>query len=157
MFLKLRLELKKKRNIYIYSRSSYPNLYVHAQVIQNCTTFSRADIYNMYRKQLDVKQRKRKPEKRCLVMFSKQNKKKRKTESAFTSFLKPWMMYNTSGFYLQLFHCNILQIFSFDHIYIPAKDVSTLTPRNKKISRVAISLTMLNRRNREHNLYDWFH
>ena len=30
----------------------------------------------------------------------------------FTSFLKPWMLDNTSGFYLQLFYCNILQIFN---------------------------------------------
>ena len=32
-------------------------------------------------------------------------------ESAFTSFLKPWMLNNTYGFCPQLFHCNILQIF----------------------------------------------
>lgn len=37
MFLKLRPELK---NIYIY-------IYFQAQVIQNCTTLSRIDIYNM--------------------------------------------------------------------------------------------------------------
>ena len=48
------------------------------------------------------------------------------------------MLDNTSGFCLQLFRCNILQIFIFDHIYFLAKDVfflplhwlaiSTLTP-----------------------------
>ena len=89
------------------------------------------------------------------------------TGSAFTSFLKRWMPDNTSGFCLQLFHRNLLQIFIFDHIYFLAKDISflpphwlpifTLTPCNKKISKVAISFTMLNRRNREHNLYDCFH
>ena len=64
------------------------------------------------------------------------------TKSAFTSFLKTWVLDNTSGFCLQLFHCNILQIFIFDPIYFPAEDVfflpplwlavSTLTPCNKK-------------------------
>ena len=37
MFLKLRPELKKKKFVYIY---------IHAQVIQNCTTLNRVDIYN---------------------------------------------------------------------------------------------------------------
>ena len=74
-------------------------IYVHAQVIQNCTTLNRVDIYNMDGKQQDVKQRKRKPGK-----------------SAFTSFLKPWMLDNTSSFCLQLFHGNILQIFIFVHL-----------------------------------------
>ena len=67
MFLKLRPELKKekkKKKIYIYVC-----MYVHAQVIQNCTTLSRVEIYNMDGKQQDVKQRKRKPGKRCVVMF----------------------------------------------------------------------------------------
>ena len=45
-------------------------MYLHARVIQNCTTLSRVDIYNMDGKQQDVKQRKRKPGKRCVVMFS---------------------------------------------------------------------------------------
>ena len=54
MFLKLRPELKKKK-IYIY---------IHAQVIQNCTTLSRVDIYNEDGKQQDLKQRKRKLGKR---------------------------------------------------------------------------------------------
>ena len=44
-------------------------MYLHARVIQNCTTLSRVDIYNMDGKQQDVKQRKRKPGKRCVVMF----------------------------------------------------------------------------------------
>ena len=44
-------------------------MYVHVQVIQNCTTLSRVEIYNMDGKQQDVKQRKRKPGKRCVVMF----------------------------------------------------------------------------------------
>ena len=47
------------------------------------------------------------------------------TESAFTSFLKPWLLDNTSGFYLQLFHCNILQVFIFDHIYFLEKMFSS--------------------------------
>ena len=34
--------------IYIYR---YIYIYVHAQVIQNCTTLSRVDIYNMDGKQ----------------------------------------------------------------------------------------------------------
>ena len=86
------------------------------------------------------------------------------TESAFTSFLKPWMLDNTPGFCLLLFQYNILQIFIFDHIYFPANDVFFLPPHwlavspcNKKISKVAISFTVLSRRNRELNLYDWFH
>ena len=54
MFLKLRPELKKKK-IYIY---------IHAQVIQNCTTLSRVDICNEDGKQQDLKQRKRKLGKR---------------------------------------------------------------------------------------------
>ena len=44
-------------------------MYLHTRVIQNCTTLSRVDIYNMDGKQQDVKQRKRKPGKRCVVMF----------------------------------------------------------------------------------------
>ena len=44
-------------------------MYLHARVIQNCTTLSRVDIYNMNGKQQDVKQRKRKPGKRCVVIF----------------------------------------------------------------------------------------
>ena len=88
------------------------------------------------------------------------------TESAFTSFLKLWMLNNTPGFCLQLFHCNVLQIFIFHHIYFLARDVfflpphwlavSTMTYCDEKISKVAIFITMLNRRNREYNLYDWF-
>ena len=64
-------------------------------------------------------------------------------------------------------HCNILKILIFDHIHFLAKDVfflpphclavSTLTPCNKKISKVAIFFTMSNRKNRDHNLCDWFH
>ena len=42
------------------------------------------------------------------------------TESALTSFLKPWMLDNTSG--------NILQIFIFDHIHFLVKDVVLLPP-----------------------------
>ena len=48
---------------------------------------------------------------------------KMQTESAFTSFPQRWMLDNTSGFCLQLFRCNILRIFNFDHIYFLAKDV----------------------------------
>ena len=88
-------------------------IYVHAQVIQNCTTLNRVDIYNMDGKQQDVKQRKRKPGKRCVMMFCN---KQMQTDSAFTSFLKPWMLDNTSSFCLQLFHGNILQIFIFVHL-----------------------------------------
>ena len=44
---------------YIFSRLSYPN----------CSTFSGFDIYNMNGKQKDFKRRKRKPGKRCLVIF----------------------------------------------------------------------------------------
>ena len=56
---------------------------LHAQVIQTFTTLSRVDIYNMDRKQQDVKWRKRKPGKLCIVIFCT---KKMQTESAFTSF-----------------------------------------------------------------------
>ena len=42
---------------------------MYVQVIQNCTTFNRTDIYNMNGKQQDFKRRKRKPGKRCVVMF----------------------------------------------------------------------------------------
>ena len=45
---------------------------LHAQVIQTFTTLSRVDIYNMDRKQQDVKWRKRKPGKRCIVIFCTQ-------------------------------------------------------------------------------------
>ena len=45
MFLKLRPELKKKKFIYIF---------IHAQVIQNCTTLSRVDINNEDGKQQDL-------------------------------------------------------------------------------------------------------
>ena len=44
-------------------------MYVHVQVIQNCTTFSRVHIYDMDGKEQDVKQRKRKPGKHCVVPF----------------------------------------------------------------------------------------
>ena len=88
-------------------------MYVHVQVIQNCTTFSRVHIYDMDGKEQDVKQRKRKSGKYCVVPFCH---KTNADGSAFTSFLKPWMLVNTSGFFLQLFHCNILQIFIFDYI-----------------------------------------
>ena len=64
MFLKLRPELKKKlkkKNIYIY---------VHAQVIQNCTILSRVDINDMDGNQQYVKQRKRKPKAIfCCIVF----------------------------------------------------------------------------------------
>ena len=56
------LNFKRKKNLYIY-------IYIHAQVIQNCTTLSRTDIYNMNGKLQDFKRRKRKPGKRCVVMF----------------------------------------------------------------------------------------
>ena len=44
-------------------------MYVHVQVIQNCTTLSRVHIYDMDGKEQDVKQRKRKPGKHCVVPF----------------------------------------------------------------------------------------
>ena len=49
---------------------NYTYLYIHGQVIQNCTTLSRVDISeNKDGKQQDLKQRKRKPGKHCVVMF----------------------------------------------------------------------------------------
>ena len=50
-------------------------MYVHVQVIQNCTTLSRVHIYDMDGKEQDVKQRKRKPGKRCVEMFCIQKQK----------------------------------------------------------------------------------
>ena len=150
MFLKLRPDdlNSKIYNTYIYI---HIHTYVYAQVIKTW-------------KQHDVKQRKRKPVKRCVVMFCT---KKNADGVSLHQFPLSWMLDNTSGFCLQLFHCNILQIFIFDHIYFLAKDVffllphwlavSTLTPCNKKVGKVAIFFRMLNRRNREHNLFDWFH
>ena len=49
-------------------------------------------------------------------------KQVQRSKSAFISFLKPWMLGYKSGFCLQLFLCNILQIFIFGHIYFLAKD-----------------------------------
>ena len=100
-------------------------MYLHARVIQNCTTLSRVDIYNMDGKQQDVKQRKRKPGKLCVVMFC--NKANADVVSLY-QFPQTLHLDNTSGFCLQLFHCNILQIFIFDHIYFSAKDVLFLPP-----------------------------
>ena len=65
VFLKLQPELKKKKK----KKKKYIYIYVHAQVIQAFTTLSCVDIYNMDGKQQDVKQRKRKQGKRCVVMF----------------------------------------------------------------------------------------
>ena len=56
-FSKLRPELT-----YIY-------IFVHIQVTQNCTLLSHVDIYNVDGEQQDVKQRKQKPGKHCVVMF----------------------------------------------------------------------------------------
>ena len=58
-FSKLRPEL-----IYIYIY-----IFVHIQVTQNCTLLSHVDIYNVDGEQQDVKQRKQKPGKHCVVMF----------------------------------------------------------------------------------------
>ena len=44
-------------------------IYVHVQVIRNCTLLSHVDIYNVDGEQQDVKQRKQKPGKHCVVMF----------------------------------------------------------------------------------------
>ena len=139
--------------MYIYSRSSYPKLYYsklrwHLQQGQKTT---------------GSKTKKTKPGKRCVMMFG--NKKNADGVS-----LHQFPQTLDAGQYIWLLpatiHYNILQIFIFDHIHFLVKDVffhplhrltvSTLTPWNKKISKVAIFFTMLNRRNREHNLYDRF-
>ena len=62
-FSKLRPEL-----IYIYIYI-YIYIFVHVQVTQNCTLLSHVDIYNVDGEQQDVKQRKQKPGKHCVVMF----------------------------------------------------------------------------------------
>ena len=130
-FSKLRPELK-----YIY---------VHVQVIRNCTLLSHVDIYNVDGEQQDVKQRKQKPGKHCVVMFCNKTNAERVSLHQFPQTL---VLDNTSGFYLQLFRCNILQIFIYGHIYFLAKDVfflplhwlavSTLTPCYNKICKVVI-------------------
>lgn len=81
--------------------------------------------------------------------------------------LKSWMLNNTYGFCLQLFHCNSLHIFIFHFIYFLAADVlflpqhwlavSALTPCNKRISTVTIFIMILNRRKEnKHKLYDQY-
>ena len=107
MFLKLQPELKKKY-IYIY----IPKL-------------SRVDIYNEDGKQQDLKQRKWKPGKRCEVMFCN------KTNADGVS-LHQFPHTLDAGQYIWLLpaivHCNILQIFIFDHIHFLVKDVVLLPP-----------------------------
>ena len=107
-FSKLRPELT-----YIY-------IFVHVQVTQNCTLLSHVDIYNVDGEQQDVKQRKQKPGKHCVVMFCNKTNAERVSLHQFPQTL---VLDNTSGFYLQLFRCNILQIFIYGHIYFLAKDV----------------------------------
>ena len=117
VFLKLQPELKKKLYIYIYI---YIYIYVHAQVIQTFTTLSCVDIYNIDRKQQDIKQRKRKQGKRCVVMFCN------KTNADGVS-LHQFPQTLDAGLYIwrlpATFHCKIFQIFIFDFIYLMAKDV----------------------------------
>ena len=104
MFLKLRPDdlNSKIYNTYIY-------IYIHMFTLK----LSKPDW-----KQHDVKQRKRKPVKRCIVMFCT---KKNADGVSLHQFPLSWMLDNTSGFCLQLFHCNILQIFIFDQIYFLPK------------------------------------
>ena len=131
LFLKSQPELKRKKKKYIY-------IYI--------PKLSRADIYNEDGKQQDLKQRKWKPGKRCEVMFCN------KTNADGVS-LHQFPQTLDAGQYIWLLpaivHCNILQIFIFDHIYFLVKDVvllpphwlavSTLTPcHKKKMSKVAI-------------------
>ena len=143
--------------------------------IQNCTTFSRIEIYNINGKQQDSKRRKRKPGKRCLVMccnkinadgvsphqfpadesvqrqqiafvrtkrepngwtpvsghicsdhFSVNNYErfhakiagiKEVRSSFYSSVSYSRMLHNASGFCLQFFLCNSLQIFLFHYTY----------------------------------------
>ena len=117
-----------------------------------------------YKKQQDLKQRKRKAGKRCVVMFCN------KTNADGVS-LHQFPQTLDAGQYIWLLpatvHCNILQTFIFNHIHFLVKDVffhplhwlavSTLNLVIKKTSKGAIFLTMLNRRNWEHNLFDCFH
>ena len=86
--------------IYICSRTSY----------KNCTTLSRVDIYNMDGKQQDVKQRKRKPGKLCVVMFCN------KANADVVSLHQFPQTLDARQYIWLLFYCNILQIFIFDHI-----------------------------------------
>ena len=144
MFLKLLPELKKKNKyIYIYI---YIYIYVfHAQVIQNCTTLSCVDIYDKDGKQQDLKQRKRKPGKRCVVMFCN------KTNADGVS-LHQFPQTLDAGQYIWLLpatiHCNILQIFilttstSWQKMFSSTLYIDLQFPywhlEIKKISKVAI-------------------
>ena len=109
MFLKLRPELYI--SLYICSLSSYPKLYYswprwHLQYERKTTGYKT--------------EKTKKPGKRCVLMFCN---KTNADGVSLNSFLKPWMLDKTSGVCLQLFHCNILQIFIFDHFHFLAKDV----------------------------------
>ena len=66
--------------------------------------------------------RKKKNENQGAVQWCFVTKQVQRSKSAFISFLKLWMLGVKSGFCLQLFLCNILQIFIFGHIYFLAKD-----------------------------------
>ena len=83
--------------IYIYLRSNY----------RNCTTLSRVDIYNKDGKQQDLKQRKRKPGKRCVVMFCNKTNADRVSLHQFPQTLDAgqyiWLLLQ-----LSIVHCNIL-------------------------------------------------
>ena len=90
-------------------------IYIHAQVIQNCTTLSRVDIYNK-----DGKTKKTKTwEAQCSDVCNKTN--------ADGVSLHQFPQTPDAGQYIWLLpatvHCNILQIFIFDHIHFLVKDV----------------------------------
>ena len=144
MFLKLRPELYI--SLYICSLSSYPKLYYswprwHLQYERKTTGYKT--------------EKTKKPGKRFVLIVIKQMQ----TESASTVSSNPgcWTRHLASA-------CNCSTVTSSKFLFLTTSTSwqkmfsSTLTPCNKKkICKVAIVFTMLNRRNREHNLYDRFH
>ena len=148
----------RSRSQFFTIRTSQPanNIFI----IQNCTTLSRVDIYNMDGTQQNVKQRKRKPGKRCVVMFCNQTNANAVSLHQFPQTLD-------AGQYicLQLFHCNSKFLFLTTSTFWQKMFCSSLhidwqfphwhlVIKNQQSSNI---FTMLTIGNREHNLCDWFH
>ena len=91
MFLKLRPELLKKKKKYIYIYIYIPKL-------------SRIDICIKDRKQQDLKQRKRKPGKCCVMMFCNKNKCRRSKPSPVSSNPGCWTIHLASACNCPLWH-----------------------------------------------------
>ena len=122
-------------------------MYIHAQVIQTCTSLSRVDICNMDGKQQDVKQRKWKPAwgKCCVVMFcNKTNGDGALLIEAAAAPLLTLALYFRSVLVVQIARAWLPQQVHkpFHYVHLPYKVTGTKSKRLRRMTREAAFRTV---------------